>query len=100
MIGKGREARFKTVIAYIKDGDLFTFEGIINGNIATEKIGDGGFGYDPIFIPETGNRTFAQMTDDEKNENSHRGRALAKFLNFLKLQGEKHTLLTYIFRNY
>lgn len=82
---KGREARFKTVIAYIKDGDLFTFEGIINGDIATEKIGDGGFGYDPIFIPENENRTFAQMSDDEKNENSHRGRALAKFLDFLKL---------------
>lgn len=83
---KGREARFKTVIAYIKDGEVFTFEGIINGNIAHEKIGDGGFGYDPIFIPENQHRSFAQMTDDEKNENSHRGRALAKFLEFLKLE--------------
>lgn len=79
-----REARFKTVIAYIKDGEIFTFEGIINGTIAHEKIGTGGFGYDPVFIPENENRSFAQMTDDEKNENSHRGRALAKFLDFLK----------------
>jgi XTP/dITP diphosphohydrolase len=81
----GREARFKTVIAYIKDGELYTFEGIVNGNIANEKMGNGGFGYDPVFIPEEEFRTFAQMTDDEKNKISHRARALFKFLNFLKL---------------
>lgn len=82
---EGREARFKTVIAYIKGGTLHTFEGIVNGNIANEKMGNGGFGYDPIFIPEDGSHTFAQMTDDEKNKISHRARALFKFLNFLKL---------------
>lgn len=81
----GREARFKTVIAYIKNGELHTFEGVVNGTIAKEKRGSGGFGYDPVFMPEDESRTFAQMTDEEKNRISHRARALFKFLNFLKL---------------
>lgn len=79
-----REARFKTVIAYIKDGKVMTFEGIINGQIAQAKMGDKGFGYDPIFIPKNETRSFAQMSDDEKNQVSHRSRALNKFLNYLK----------------
>ncbi len=80
---KGREARFKTVIAYIRRGEMFTFEGIINGQIAHEKLGTDGFGYDPIFIPDGETRSFAQMTKDEKNSMSHRARAFKSFLNFL-----------------
>ncbi|MGB1217567.1 MAG: RdgB/HAM1 family non-canonical purine NTP pyrophosphatase, partial [Saprospiraceae bacterium] len=78
-----RSARFKTVIAYIKDGEVETFEGIVNGTIATEKTGEKGFGYDPIFRPEKEGRTFAEMTDTEKNQMSHRARAMAKFMVFL-----------------
>lgn len=81
-----RTARFRTVIAFIDaDGSETVFEGVCDGTIATERHGEEGFGYDPIFQPmDFGGRTFAQMTMGEKNEISHRGkavRALAKFLN-------------------
>ncbi len=82
---KDRTARFRTVIAFIKDGEVKTFEGIVDGNIAEKKTGEKGFGYDPIFRPEKEERTFAEMTDEEKNQMSHRARAMAKFMDFLSL---------------
>lgn len=78
-----RKAQFKTVFALIIDGELHTFEGICKGQIATQKQGEQGFGYDPIFIPEGERRSFAEMQATEKNAISHRGIALQKMLAFL-----------------
>ena len=80
---KDRSARFKTVIALLLQGELYTFEGIVNGHIAHEKKGAKGFGYDPIFIPENQNLSFAEMGDEAKNAISHRGRAFKKFNLYL-----------------
>lgn len=80
---KNRKAHFKSVIAYW-DGELHLFTGRVDGKIATEPRGSGGFGFDPIFIPEGFDRTFAEMTTEEKNRLSHRGRALREFANWLK----------------
>ena len=79
-----RRARFKTVIALFYNGKLELFEGVINGIIAKEKFGLGGFGYDPIFMPDGYDCTFAELSLNEKNKISHRARALQKFLLFLK----------------
>lgn len=79
-----RSAQFRTVIALIIDDAIHTFEGTVKGTIATAPAGDSGFGYDPIFIPEGETRTFAQMTDDEKNAISHRARATEQFVSFLR----------------
>lgn len=78
-----RAARFKTVIALIIYDKEYVFEGIVNGSIATEPMGDKGFGYDPVFIPEGEKRTFAQMELHEKTALSHRARALQKMVDFL-----------------
>ena len=78
-----RNARFKTVVALIIDGEEFTFEGIVNGEISHEKTGDGGFGYDPIFLPEDQKISFAEMGSTEKNKISHRGRAVRKLIEWL-----------------
>lgn len=78
-----RGAQFRTVIALIIDGQEYTFEGIARGMIAMQKQGTEGFGYDPIFIPEGYDRSFAQMTQAEKNEISHRGQAVRKLVTFL-----------------
>lgn len=78
-----RRARFRTVIALILDGEEHLFEGIVEGQIAASLEGEGGFGYDPIFIPEGHDTTFAQMSSDAKNAISHRGRAVAKLQAFL-----------------
>lgn len=78
-----RTARFITVIALILDGEEHLFEGIVEGSIGHQPKGNGGFGYDPIFIPEGYRRTFAQMTAEEKNAISHRGKAVAKLQAFL-----------------
>lgn len=80
-----RNARFRTVVAFIdSEGNEHMFEGIVNGTIATEKHGDEGFGYDPIFIPQdTDGLTFAQMSIEAKNKISHRSRAIAKFVEFI-----------------
>jgi len=83
---KDRSARFKTVIALELNGVLHEFEGIVNGTILKEKRGTNGFGYDPIFEPEQCGKTFAEMTMDEKNQYSHRARATAKMVAFLKDQ--------------
>lgn len=76
-------AQFRTVIALILDGENFFFEGIIKGTICRERRGEGGFGYDPIFIPEGYTQTFAEMDLVEKNKISHRARAVAKLIDFL-----------------
>ena len=80
-----RSARFRTVLAYVDADGLRTFDGVCEGVITTEERGDAGFGYDAIFQPADGNgRTFAQMTADEKNRISHRGRALDAFAAWLQ----------------
>lgn len=85
MNGKtNRVAYFKTVIACIIDGKEYLFKGEVKGSIAIEEMGEGGFGYDPIFIPEGYDVSFAQMPLDKKNTMSHRGRATAKFMEFLQ----------------
>lgn len=78
-----RSAQFRTVIALILEGELYTFEGIARGSIAFRKIGKAGFAYDPIFIPEGYDITFAQMDLSTKSTISHRGRAMKKMLEFL-----------------
>jgi XTP/dITP diphosphohydrolase len=79
-----RRARFRTVIALVQDGQEFLFEGIVEGNILRQRVGEEGFGYDPVFAPiEAGGLAFAQMTAEEKNSISHRGRATKKLADFL-----------------
>lgn len=85
MTGKeNNAARFIAVITLFLDGKSYQFDGTIEGIITREKRGTHGFGYNPIFIPEGFDRTFAEMTMDEKGELSHRGRALAKLKQFLQ----------------
>jgi XTP/dITP diphosphohydrolase len=79
-----RSARFRTVIALILDGKEYQFEGIAEGEITSSPSGEGGFGYDPIFQPLGFDRTFATLSLAEKNEISHRGRAIKELLNFLR----------------
>jgi len=80
---ENRQARFRTVIALILNGKEYLFEGIVNGEIISEKRGKGGFGYDPVFIPEGKTLTFGQMDLAEKNTISHRARAFEKLKEFL-----------------
>jgi len=79
-----RSAQFKTVIALNLNGKQHLFTGIASGEIIKNKIGTGGFGYDPIFKPTGYEETFAQITLDVKNEISHRGKATKKLLEFLQ----------------
>ncbi|MDO5638072.1 MAG: non-canonical purine NTP diphosphatase [Myroides sp.] len=79
-----RKAQFKTVIALNINNEQHLFIGIVEGEIRKEKTGTNGFGYDPIFEPEQLGKTFAEMTLDEKNTLSHRGRAVNQLVNFLK----------------
>lgn len=79
-----RKAVFKTIIAAIINGKEFLFEGAVNGAIALQKTGQHGFGYDPIFIPDGYNISFAQMTREQKNTISHRSIAVKKFVKFLE----------------
>ena len=78
-----RTARFRTVIAYYDGKDLHTFEGIVEGVITDEPRGVGGFGYDPVFLPEAYEETFAEMPSEDKHTISHRGRAIRKFAHYL-----------------
>ena len=81
---KKRTARFKTALCYIDEkGEKHIFEGVAEGKIGFIPKGNNGFGYDPIFISETG-KTFAELTREEKNKISHRGRAIAKFIEFIE----------------
>ena len=79
---KNRNARFKTVIALSYKGEILTFEGVCEGVISNEIQGDGGFGYDPIFKPKEINKTFAELSFDEKNKISHRAIAIKKFIDY------------------
>lgn len=81
---RDRRARFRTVISLILDGKEHRFEGTVNGTIATERQGAGGFGYDPVFIPEGYGQTFAEMDADTKNAISHRGQAVRKLVEYLQ----------------
>lgn len=79
-----RKARFRTVISLIINGVETQFEGVVDGEILTEKRGTSGFGYDPIFQPDGFSLTFAEMNLDDKNKISHRGRAVEKLILFLQ----------------
>lgn len=79
-----RKACFRTVIALILDGQEYLFEGRVDGEILTAPQGIAGFGYDPVFRPEGFDKSFAEMTMEEKNNISHRGRATRKLCEFLK----------------
>ena len=92
---ENRQARFRTVIALIQKKDVCPcgctsikqvsrFEGIVNGKIATEKHGTAGFGYDPVFIPEGYDKSFAELGEEIKNHISHRARAVTKLAEYLK----------------
>ena len=78
-----RNAQFRTIITLILNTSIFTFEGIVLGEIISEKRGENGFGYDPIFVPDGALKTFAEMTLTEKNQYSHRARAFQKMIEFL-----------------
>ena len=87
MEGKAdRRARFRTVISLIMEGREYLFEGRVEGRIAESESGSGGFGYDPLFIPEGSSVSFAEMSAEEKNAISHRGRAVRKLAEFLQAQ--------------
>jgi len=79
-----RKARFRTVIALIIDNNEYLFEGIINGKIINEQKGQNGFGYDPLFIPDGYNLTFAELPVEVKNKISHRALAMDQLFNFLR----------------
>lgn len=80
---ENRDARFRTVIALILNGNEIILDGICRGKITTSPAGHDGFGYDPVFIPENSGRTFAQMSAEEKNAISHRGRATRRLIEKL-----------------
>lgn len=79
-----RSARFRTVVTLIRGDVMQQVEGIVNGKIACSEEGNGGFGYDPIFVPEGYDRTFASLPAEVKNTISHRGRAMQNLCNILK----------------
>lgn len=79
-----RSAQFRTVIALLLNGEEHLFEGIVTGHISEQRQGDGGFGYDPIFVPDGYSESFAELGMDVKNSISHRGRAVRKLVEFLK----------------
>jgi XTP/dITP diphosphohydrolase len=79
-----RNARFRTVVSLILNGEEHLFEGICNGSILTKEMGDGGFGYDPIFLPDGATKSFGQMDMAEKNRYSHRKKAIGFLLSFLE----------------
>ncbi len=85
MQGKtNRRACFKTVVALILDGETHYFEGRVDGTIIESPRGGEGFGYDPVFVPDGFSETFAEMSAEQKNKISHRGRAMAKLIEFLQ----------------
>lgn len=81
---ENRKACFRTCVALIYEGATHFFDGTVEGRIITEKRGDGGFGYDPIFIPDGYEKTFAELGNEVKNGISHRARAVAQLADFLK----------------
>lgn len=81
-----KAARFRTVISLILNGTEYFFEGICPGKIISAKRGTNGFGYDPVFIPDGSNKTFAEMEMEEKNKFSHRKKAVQQLIDFLNKQ--------------
>ena len=79
-----KKARFRTIISLILDNKEFLFEGICNGSVVPEKRGSLGFGYDPVFVPDGSDKTFAEMDAEEKNRFSHRQKAAAQLVLFLQ----------------
>jgi len=79
-----RNARFRTVISLVINGNETQFEGVVEGKILDEKLGKSGFGYDPIFQPKGFTQTFAEMNLTDKNKISHRGKAVEKLIRYLK----------------
>jgi XTP/dITP diphosphohydrolase len=82
-----RKAHFKTIVTLVDGAQVHQFEGVVNGTILPERRGTGGFGYDPVFLPDGHSRTFAEMSGQEKNEISHRAAAIKKLVDFLSLKG-------------
>lgn len=80
---QNKTARFRTVISLILDGREYFFEGICPGKIIPERKGKNGFGYDPVFVPDGSDKTFAEMNMEEKNKFSHRKKAMQKLIDFL-----------------
>lgn len=81
-----RAAQFRTVVAYTDGTDMHFFEGILSGRIGTEKAGDMGFGYDPVFYPEGSTKSLGQTLPEAKNAISHRGKAIRAFAQFIQTQ--------------
>jgi len=79
-----RKARFKTVVSLLQNNEHHFFEGVINGTLREQASGAAGFGYDPIFVPDGYDITFAEMSMEKKNEISHRAQAMRKLISFLK----------------
>lgn len=79
-----RTAQFRTVVSLIWDNQEYQFEGICKGTISTSQSGNGGFGYDPVFVPEGASISFAEMSMEEKNKYSHRKKAIVQLVDFLK----------------
>ncbi len=86
---ENRKARFRTVITWVSEKETRQFEGIVEGEILPERAGGKGFGYDPVFRPAGEELSFAQMSMDEKNSMSHRGRALRKFIEYISPEADK-----------
>ncbi len=82
-----RTARFKTIISLVLHKKEYLFEGICEGTITFEPIGSSGFGYDAVFMPAGSNKSFGEMDMEEKNQYSHRKKAVAKLITFLQEQG-------------
>jgi XTP/dITP diphosphohydrolase len=80
---QNRKAQFRTVIAFFDGQQTLTFDGIVNGTIIQEKRGENGFGYDPIFLPDGYQETFAELSPEIKNSISHRGKAVRKFADYI-----------------
>ncbi len=85
---KDRSAQFRTVVSLIVSGKEYFFEGVCRGKILPAQKGLQGFGYDPVFVPEGSDKTFAEMSLDEKNQFSHRKKAVAQLIQFLKTHSE------------
>jgi XTP/dITP diphosphohydrolase len=83
---ENRKARFRTIISLINNGEESRFEGVCEGRITDSPSGTDGFGYDPVFVPEGADRTFAEMSLEEKNRYSHRARAVQKLVLYLNNQ--------------
>ena len=86
---ENRQAQFRTIVSLIRSGKEYFFEGVCKGMITQEEKGEKGFGYDAVFIPEGSEKTFAEMTLEEKNKFSHRKKAITKLIDFLNNEDEQ-----------